>query len=178
MGRLELARRAIGLAVGDDSGRVLAASRLTNDPDEDSEPDWLGAGSIVFFSTRSGNGDVWLMDADGGGAVNLTSDPFFDGAPRVVGGTAGSVGKISFVSDRADGNLDVYTMDVDGSNLRRITTHPADDFDTSWSPDGALLAFDTNRNGHWDIYVVEASGTRVVRLTTDVADDERPVWRP
>lgn len=74
--------------------------------------------------------------------------------------------------------MDLYTMSADGSDLRRITTHPADDFDASWSSDGALLAFDTNRNGSWDIYVVEAAGTNTVRLTATDADDERPVWRP
>ena len=82
------------------------------------------------------------------------------------------------MSDRAGGNLDLYTMAADGSDLRRITTDPADDFDASWSVDGALLAFDSNRNGSWDIYVVEAAGTRTVRLTAHDGDDERPAWRP
>ncbi len=106
--------------------------------------------------------------------MNLTDDQSFDGSPTVS--VASST--IAFVSDRAGGNLDLYTMDVDGSNVYRVTTDPGEDFDSSWTTDGARLVFDTNRNGDWDIYSVEAAGTYTLRLTTDAADDESPVWRP
>ncbi len=86
--------------------------------------------------------------------------------------------KISFVSDRAGGNLDIYTMNVDGSSPRRVTTEPGDDFDSSWTSDGARLIFDTNREGNWDIYAIDAAGTNTVRLTAHGADDESPAWRP
>ncbi len=153
--------------------------RLTEDDGEDSEPAWLSDGSrIVFFSTRSGNGEIWSMNPDGTELVNLTNDPSFDSAPGTLLVPSGAPEKISFVSDRAGENLDVYTMDVDGSNPFRVTTEPADDFDSSWAGDGAMLVFDTNRNGNWDIYSVEAPGTNTVRLTTDPADDESPAWRP
>jgi TolB protein len=86
--------------------------------------------------------------------------------------------RISFVSDRAGGNLDIYTMAADGTDLTRVTTEPADDFDSSWTHDGAMLIFDTYRNGNWDIYSIEAEGTNTIRLTSHAADDESPAWRP
>ncbi len=116
------------------------------------------------------------MNPDGTGLVNLTDDPSsFDCAPGTV---PGMLGRISFVSDRAAGNLSLYTMDVDGSNVWRVTTDPADDFDSSWSSDGASLVFDSNRNANWDIYTINENGTNLRRLTTHEADDVNPVWRP
>jgi Tol biopolymer transport system component len=157
--------------------------RLTVDGASDVEPVWLPDGSkIVFCSDRlvwPGNADIWSMNPDGTGLVNLTDDPSsFDCAPGTVPGSTGSVGKISFVSDRADGDLSIYTMDIDGSNPWRVTADPADDLDSSWGSDGATLVFDSNRSGTWDIYTIEATGTNLQRLTTDEADEWNPAWRP
>ncbi len=118
------------------------------------------------------------MNPDGTGLVNLTNDPTtFDCAPEVTT-SPGIPAKISFVSDRADGNLSIYTMNSDGSDLFRLTNDPAEDFDSSFSGDGATLAFDSNRNGSWDIYTVDQSATNLRRLTDHTADEWNPVWRP
>jgi Tol biopolymer transport system component len=157
--------------------------RLTQHEAADVEPVWLPDGSkIVFCSTRSagtGNADIWIMNPDGTGLVNLTDDPSsFDCSPGTIPASAGALAKISFVSDRAAGNLSIYTMDIDGSNLYRVTTDPADEFDSSWSSDGVTLVFDSNRSGSWDIYTIEANGTNLRRVTTGEADDWNPAWRP
>lgn len=157
--------------------------RLTDDEGSDVEPVWLPDGSkIIFCSTRfadPGNADIWIINPDGTGLVNLTDDPSsFDCAPGTLSGSTGSSGRISFVSDRAAGEFSIYTMDVDGSNVWRVTTDPADEFDSSWSGDGATLVFDSDRNGSWDIYLIEENGTNLRRLTTDEADEWNPAWRP
>jgi Tol biopolymer transport system component len=157
--------------------------RLTQHDGDDVEPVWLPDGSkIVFCSTRfvgEGNSDIWIMNPDGTGLVNLTDSPTsFDCAPGTVPASTGAPGKISFVSDRAVGNLSIYTMDFDGSNVWRVTTDSADDFDSSGSSDGASLVFDSNRSGSWDIYTIEINGTNLRRLTTDETDDWNPAWRP
>ncbi|MFW6206108.1 MAG: TolB family protein, partial [Gemmatimonadota bacterium] len=153
--------------------------RLTDDPADDVEPAWLADGSrIIFCSTRSGEADIWSMNPDGTDPVNLTDDPStFDCAPEVTT-SPGIPGRISFVSDRANGNLSIYTMDPDGSNVFRVTNDPSDDFDSSFSGDGSTLAFDSNRNGNWDIYTIEEDGTNLRQLTDHEADEWNPVWKP
>jgi Tol biopolymer transport system component len=157
--------------------------RVTNHEASDVEPVWLPDGSkIVFCSTRSvwtGNADIWSMNPDGTGLVNLTDEPTsFDCAPGIATDPTASVVKISFVSDRADGDLSIYTMDGDGSNVWRVTTDPADEFDSSLNSDGASLVFDSNRSGSWDIYTVDVDGSNLHRLTTDETDEWNPAWRP
>jgi TolB protein len=48
------------------------------------------------------------------------------------------------LSDR-DGNPEIYIMNADGSNQTRITNNPAGDSSPAWSPDGSMIAFNTNR---------------------------------
>ncbi|MBI2504749.1 MAG: hypothetical protein HYW07_16150 [Candidatus Latescibacteria bacterium] len=45
------------------------------------QPDLRIAGKIAFMSFRTGNGDIYAMNADGTGVTQLTDDPAFDSDP-------------------------------------------------------------------------------------------------
>jgi len=45
--------------------------------------------------------------------------------------------QLLFTSQQA-GSYDIWIMDADGSGQRALTTHPADDENPDWSPDGEL----------------------------------------
>src|SRR5687768_12703256 len=90
-----------------------------------------GNGKIAFVSTRDGNGEIYVMDADGSEQTRLTSNAAFDFFP--AWSPDGS--KIAFTSDR-DGNYDVYVMNADGSEQTRLTSNAARDIEPAWSPDG------------------------------------------
>src|SRR3990172_12716359 len=65
---------------------------------------------IVFVSPRSGNNDLYLMNADGSGLRNLTHNQADDGS----GSYSWSVDQrhIVFASNRT-GNWDIYTVDLE-----------------------------------------------------------------
>ena len=55
---------------------------LTQSPGVDEVGSWSPDGSkIVFFSNRDGNGEIYVMDANGNNQVNLTNHPARDAAP-------------------------------------------------------------------------------------------------
>ena len=54
------------------------------------------------------------------------------------------------------GNSNVWVVNVDGSGLRNVTSDRAQDFGPTFSPDGAKLAFVSNRDGNLEIYAVKA----------------------
>lgn len=69
-------------------------------------------------------------------------------------------------------------MNADGSGTTRLTNSPAEDASPSWSPDGARIAFDTNRDGNYEIYVMNANGTGQFNLSSHPGSDGYPTWSP
>jgi Tol biopolymer transport system component len=85
-------------------------------------------GKIAFSSIRDGNGEIYVMNADGMELVQLTHDPADD-----VGPAWSPDGKrIAFTSNR-DGNAEVYMMNADGTEPVNLTDNPANDSHPAWS---------------------------------------------
>jgi Tol biopolymer transport system component len=103
---------------------------LTSNTDMDLLGSWSPDGTkIAFVSDRSGVEDVFVINVDGTGLVNLTNNPTYDGSP-----TWSPDGEwIAFMSDR-DGNGEIYIMRADGSGLQNITNSPEWEFSPYWSP--------------------------------------------
>jgi serine/threonine protein kinase/Tol biopolymer transport system component len=65
---------------------------------------------------------------------------------------------LAWASDRAsDGNLDIWVQQVGAAEPIRLTTDPADDTDPSIAPDGARIAFRSERD-HGGIYTIPTMG--------------------
>ena len=132
--------------------------RLTESGATDLEPVWSTDGSRIAFTRTTVistadytvNSDIYLLDADGSGIVQLTDDPSPDRWPVFMPkGT-----EIAFQSTR-DGNDAIYVMNIDGSNLRLLTQVsleplPEDSFSlptlqgrVAWSPDRTRIAVHT-----------------------------------
>jgi Tol biopolymer transport system component len=94
---------------------------------------------IAFFSDRTGDSEVWVMDTTGGNLINLTNDPNADD-----GHTWHELGiAIAFVSNRS-GNWDVYTVNSNGTGLQQRTNDPAPEGEVDWSPNGQFLVYAKN----------------------------------
>jgi TolB protein len=89
----------------------------------------------------------------------------------------GATPQVAYVAG-AGTTADIHVSNADGSGDRPVTTHASRDADPAWSPDGARLAFTTERDGNSEIYVVDADGTGAGRLTNDPAADFHPTWSP
>ncbi|GAK58088.1 WD40-like Beta Propeller [Candidatus Vecturithrix granuli] len=131
------------------------------------------SGKIVFQSDRSGNVDIYVMNADGSDLVQLTHDKSDDEYP--VWSPDGQ--QIAFKSNR-NGNFDIYVMDADGSNQRQITNDPANDEDPAWSPDGTRIVFHSDRKGSMEVFVMNADGSDVTQLTDTIGKNGIPAWSP
>ncbi len=71
----------------------------------------------------------------------------------------------------------IYRIHADGSGYIRLTDGPRDLW-TSWSPDGARIAYASSKEDNTDIYLMNPDGSRPLRLTTDPAEDTHPDWSP
>ncbi|HTT66671.1 MAG TPA: AAA family ATPase [Gemmatimonadales bacterium] len=78
------------------------------------------------------------------------------------------------------GGEDVFLLRPDGTE-RRLTASRGDDLGPHWSPDGARIAFSTDRwstESHSNVAVMDLATGRVQRLTSGEARDVYPVWSP
>ncbi len=130
-------------------------------------------GLIAFDSDRDGNDEIYVIEADGSNARNLTNHDADDHGP--AWSPDGS--QIAFTSKR-DGNWEVYVMSADGTNVRRLTDELGDDSDPAWSPDGGQIVFVSERDGNSDIYVMNADGSSPRNLTKHPETDAMPAWSP
>ncbi len=131
------------------------------------------AGRIAFYSNRDGDFEIYVMNADGTGAKNLTDNSAWDAAPS----WSPDGRRIVFQSDR-DGDVEIYVMNADGTGAKKLTDNSARDAAPSWSPDGRRIVFQSDRDGGWEIYVMNADGTGAKKLTDNSAEDWSPGWSP
>lgn len=92
---------------------------------------------------------------------------------------------------------DIYETDFEGGNIRNLTHTRGYDAEASWSPDGKLIAFASNRRAYneplsevetalfnndpssmIDIYIMDADGSNVKRLTHTNSYDGGPFFSP
>jgi Tol biopolymer transport system component len=115
--------------------------------------------------------DLYVMNADGSGRLQLTDDPAQDlGADWSPDGES-----IVFNSAPTGGTTSLVVIRADGSGRRELASDAAFG---SWSPDGRRLAFSgLARGGNW---TVNADGTdeRALHLCDSGCDAVAPRWSP
>jgi Tol biopolymer transport system component len=165
-------RTTTGTAQSQTASAALAA--------QSSRPAAPASSRIVFRDDRRGNGEIYVMNADGSGLRRLTRDVASDGAPA----WSPDGRRIAFRSD-SDGNGEIYVMNADGSAERNLTRTATSEGGLHgghvWSPDGRSIAFVrafvhrvvNGREGNADVYVMNADGSRQRRLARGTVS---PVW--
>jgi len=128
-------------------------TRLTHSPGPDFDPSWSPDGTrIAFRSERSGEPEIWVMNADGTEqrrvAAGLSPAWSPDGSLIAFAGASGSLSVIR----------------PDGTGLRALPDTEGGEY-PSWSPDGTRIAFNSNLTGDHVMYVAQADGSKVVDLS-------------
>lgn len=84
------------------------------------------------------NSEVFVANADGGDARNLTNSDAFDGWPEwSPDGT-----RLAFASNRGDGrSYRIYVMDLDGGRVQLVANTVGRATAPHWSPDGSRIYF-------------------------------------
>jgi Tol biopolymer transport system component len=122
---------------------------------------------------KGGFQDIFVANADGSGAVQLT----YDRGDRLPAWSPDG-SRIAYTYQDADGGSQIFVMNANGSDAVQLTTGQAFSLRSSWSPDGSRIAFESILDRNSDVYVMNADGGDVTRLTSDPAHDSSPVWSP
>jgi Tol biopolymer transport system component len=143
-------------------------------------------GRIAFANDPGGDVDIWTINPDGSGAVNLTNAP---ASPESEPDWSPDGTKIAFRRGREAAG-EIYTMNADGTGLTHLTSNSVKDYAPAWSPDGSMIAFASNRNDpnpatcvalvgcNVDIFVMPATGGTPVQVTFGTGADQFPQFSP
>src|SRR5213596_949241 len=125
------------------------------------EPAFSPDGSrIAFTSTRDGQPEIYIMDADGTSAGRLTNSPGADGdAAFTADGQS-----VVFHSQRT-GHRQIFLQPITSSDAVQLTQEPADNSQPTVSPDGETIAFVSNREGNNHIWLMSKDGANQRPLT-------------
>jgi TolB protein len=154
----------------------------------DYNPSWSAKGDwIVFTSERAGSADLFRIHPDGTGIERLTDDPAFDDQAAFSPDSS----HVVFVSTRAGGRANLWILDAASHKAKPLTSGNGGDFRPSWSPDGAWIAFSSDRDsdvppakGRWerlhlvDIYLIHPDGTGLKRISQHGGFCGSPKWTP
>jgi hypothetical protein len=141
------------------------------------EATWSSTGKIAYSeSVEPSNSEIFVANADGSGAHNVTNAPGYDDDSAVWSPDGTKIAFVRFYG----GAGEIFVMNADGSGQTDLTNDPANDADPTWSPDGSKIAFTTNRGptGDSEIFVMNADGSAPVDLTNSPANESDPDWQP
>ena len=73
---------------------------------------------------------------------------------------------------------DLWTVPLEGGAARRLTTHPGQESQPRFSPDGSWIAFSGEYDGNTDVYIIPSEGGQPRRLTYHPLPDIVQGWTP
>ena len=93
-------------------------------------------GDKIAFAYK---GDIYVVDAEGGIAQQLTTNSSYDFNP--IWSNDGQY--VAFASDR-NANFDIYVVSVNGGVAKRVTTNSASEIPLAFSPDDSVIYYSAN----------------------------------
>ena len=116
-----------------------------------------------------GTGDIYVMNVDGTGVMQLTSTGnVFPSDSRPTWSSDGT--KIYFTRGLTNTNQEIYSISSDGSDslvASAVTTNGVITRLPNFKPDGTKVVFDRGPAGTADVYVMNPDGTSQVKITNN-----------
>lgn len=166
------------IAVSDMNGRNVR--RLTMDPQYAYDASWSPDGQRLVYrrivnkggAYFRGNGDIFVINADGTGNRNITNDDSEHARNPSFSPDGQLVAYDAFVGEQ----LFVVTVRPNGTDKTRIEMGGVHAFAPSWSPDGAWVAhLRQDEDEYTDLWIMRPDGSDARNLTDSRANGYAPI---
>ena len=138
--------------------------RLTRNSGWVTEPAWSANGESIIYSTGEVyNLRLWRVRADGREPPEPLALP---GASNMKPTISRRGGALMYVTSTVDMNVwEAQLQTRSPAALHQVTASTRIDTSAAISPDGASIAFASNRSGYWEIWVCDRNGSSARQLT-------------
>jgi hypothetical protein len=135
-------------------------------------PVWSRDGGRVFFAASDGGVfGISMRDADALRPVTKVHG----GAEHAIPSSVSPDGvHLAFVAQSPTTRADLWLLPIEGGPPSPLVRTPFDEAAAVFSPDGRLVAYQSNESGRWEIYVHRRADARRITVSTDGGTD--PFW--
>lgn len=159
--------------------RSQRLQRLTRHRAIDTEPAFSPDGRWVYFtSDRGGRPQIYKVDLNGGRPSRVSFDGKYNARPS-VSSDGRFLAMVHSEGKRSDGGkgFTIAVMDLDNGALQVLSDGPLDET-PSFSPNGAMVLYATQRGGRSFLSAVSVDGRVKQSLRVSSADVREPAWSP
>lgn len=170
---------------GDASPQVLVKGERTSQFESfnllRSKIDANSLGWLVFVAKSSGKDAIYKFDLRERKVLQRLQ---FDNLVTIFSPSWNPDGeRIAFTAVDFAGQSDLYVYDFKTQGLQRLTNDFYDDRDPAWSPNGAFLAFSSDRTdfgerGAYNLFLYTLDTGEITYLTYNESNDMTPAWSP
>jgi TolB protein len=129
---------------------------------------------IAYVSEQKGARELYVMDYDGHGSRQITTDGFLNLTPQWSPDRKFLV----FTSYQSRTRQNIEIVDLSTGKRSPLVSLAGLNITPALSPDGTKLAFATSQDGNSEIYTMDMQTKALQRLTVHSAGDLSPSWAP
>jgi TolB protein len=130
---------------------------------------------ITYAAIGTDTARVYLYNLDTGQKEIVGDFPNMSFAPRF----SPDGNRVIMSLQSEDGrNSNIFEMDLRSKQMRQITNVDAINTAPSYSPDGSMITFESDRGGTQQVYVMGSDGSNQQRISFGKGRYSTPVWSP
>lgn len=147
--------------------------QLTRGPSIETEPAWTPDGKTIYFtSDRAGAPQIYRIPSEGGKVQRVTYEGNYNGSPDIS-----PDGQLMAMVHRVGKDFRIAVMDLE-NNLLDVLTSGRLDESPSFSPNGEMIIYATEKGGKGVLGAVSADGAIKLHMPLSEGEVREPAWSP